>query len=467
MDYIMSMFHSGEEGHDGKPAQGRDERMTITTPVAGMDIGDLPTPVAEPSQAAFKPPAATTDKRLQTWRIGPRYVVTNVIGRGSYGEVAAGIDTMTNRKIAIKRIRRIFTSSEDARRIYREMYILRHLKHPNSTKLLDVLAPDYAGPAPNEKTEIDIHSPKKRQRGEGKPVADTSLDDIYLIFEFLDTDMHKLISSNQFLSSLHIKTFLYQMLAGLKYIHSSQVIHRDIKPANLLLTEDCALKICDFGLSRVVKPDDAEVVVRSTSGISEKKGGDSSEESGEDVNIEEDSGAATTTDRLDDMESGPVDEDVAKPSSGIHRTLTRHVVTRWYRAPELILLQHYTCAVDMWSVGCVLGELLSMQPENVRDYRNRKALFPGSACPSLSNDGLKSNARGESRGDRYDQLSVILDLIGSPSTKDVDLITDPQIRLFLRNQPVIPPKVFNKHVIYILLCNVLFVLKVILTPSFM
>ena len=86
----MSMFchDDGERG---------DDKMTITTPVAGMDNGDLPTPAAAPEQkaAAFKPPAHTTDKRLQTWRIGPRYVVTNVIGRGSYGEVAAGIDTVT------------------------------------------------------------------------------------------------------------------------------------------------------------------------------------------------------------------------------------------------------------------------------------------------------------------------------------------------------------------------------------
>lgn len=310
-----------------------------------------------------------------------------------------------------------------------------------------MLAPDYVGPAPNEITEVDVASPKKRRRsGESVP-PDTSLDDLYLIFEFLDTDMHKLIASNQFLSNLHIKTFLYQMLAGLKYIHSCNVIHRDLKPANLLLTEDCALKICDFGLSRVVKPESNEVIGRAYSGImdSVKKASDGSEDSGDDVNIEE--AVPGASDPLDDMESGAPEEDIAKPSR-IHRTLTRHVVTRWYRAPELILLQQYNSAVDMWSVGCVLGELLSMQPENVRDYRNRKALFPGSACPSLSNDGLKNSARGESRGDRFDQLSVILDLIGSPSSHDVDLITDPQIRLFLRNQPVIAPKVYTSNDIF-------------------
>lgn len=298
-----------------------------------------------------------------------------------------------------------------------------------------MIAPDYAGPSTGEKTEMDVLSPKKRRRSGNEP-PDTSLDDLYLIFEFLDTDMHKLIASNQFLTNLHVKTFLYQILAGLKYIHSSSVIHRDLKPANLLLTEDCSLKICDFGLSRVVKRESSDAIGRTLSGISDKKVIDSSDE---EVNIEETAVAAS--DRMDDMEAGTAEEEVTKPSGGIHRTLTRHVVTRWYRAPELILLQQYDTAVDMWSVGCVLGELLSMQAENVRDYRNRRALFPGSACPSLSNDGLKNSARGESRGDRYDQLSIILDLIGSPTVRDVDQITDPQIRLFLRNQPVIAPKV--------------------------
>lgn len=92
MNFIMSMF-----SHDGGGKSDVDsDKMTITTPIAGMDIGDLPTPMAAADdKASFKPPMHTTDKRLQTWRIGPRYVVTNVIGRGSYGEVAAGVDTIT------------------------------------------------------------------------------------------------------------------------------------------------------------------------------------------------------------------------------------------------------------------------------------------------------------------------------------------------------------------------------------
>lgn len=72
------------------------------------------------------------------------------------------------------------------------------------------------------------------------------------VFEFVDTDLYKLILSEQYLSTEHIQTFLYQLLCGLKYMHSAHVIHRDMKPANILLNEDCSLRICDFGLSRIL-----------------------------------------------------------------------------------------------------------------------------------------------------------------------------------------------------------------------
>ena len=98
--------------------------------------------------------------------------------------------------------------------------------------------------------------------------------------------------------------FLYQLLRGLKYVHSANVLHRDLKPSNLLLNANCDLKIADFGLAR-------------------------------------------TTSETDFM--------------------TEYVVTRWYRAPELLLnCSEYTAAIDIWSVGCILGEIITRQP-----------LFPG------------------------------------------------------------------------------------------
>jgi serine/threonine protein kinase len=96
-----------------------------------------------------------------------------------------------------------------------------------------------------------------------------------------------------------LQYFLYQLLRGLKYIHSANILHRDLKPSNLLLNANCDLKICDFGLAR-------------------------------------------TTSETDFM--------------------TEYVVTRWYRAPELLLnCSEYTAAIDIWSVGCIFMEILNDQ----------------------------------------------------------------------------------------------------------
>jgi mitogen-activated protein kinase 1/3 len=95
------------------------------------------------------------------------------------------------------------------------------------------------------------------------------------------------------------------------------------------------------------------------------------------------------------------------------RQLTKHVVTRWYRAPELILIQPYSSAVDIWSLGCILAELLSMQEGNCPSYQDRKPIFPGGACYPLSGDPeMKTD-------DCLDQLSAIFSVIGTPSGEDI------------------------------------------------
>jgi len=67
------------------------------------------------------------------------------------------------------------------------------------------------------------------------------------------------------------------------------------------------------------------------------------------------------------------------------RELTGHVVTRWYRAPEIILLEKdYGPAIDLWSVGCIFAELLGMMKENAETFADRKPLFPGKSCYPLS-----------------------------------------------------------------------------------
>jgi serine/threonine protein kinase len=131
----------------------------------------------------------------------------------------------------------------------------------------------------------------------------------------METDMHRVIRT-QDLSDDHCQYFIYQTLRALKAMHSANVLHRDLKPSNLLLNANCDLKVCDFGLAR---------------------------------------SAASTDD-----------------NSGF---MTEYVATRWYRAPEIMLtFKEYTKAIDVWSVGCILAEMLSGKP-----------LFPGKDCtPSLA-----------------------------------------------------------------------------------
>ena len=67
------------------------------------------------------------------------------------------------------------------------------------------------------------------------------------------------------------------------------------------------------------------------------------------------------------------------------KALTKHVVTRWYRAPEVILMNdYYSYSIDIWSVGCIFAELLSMMKENFANFTDRTPLFPGASCYLLS-----------------------------------------------------------------------------------
>mmetsp|Transcript_25191 Transcript_25191/g.18987 ORF Transcript_25191/g.18987 Transcript_25191/m.18987 type:complete len:217 (+) Transcript_25191:92-742(+) len=115
----------------------------------------------------------------------------------------------------------------------------------------------------------------------------------------------------------------------------------------------------------------------------------------------------------------------------LKRELTGHVVTRWYRAPELILLEKdYGEAIDIWSVGCIFGELLSMLKENVPIFLDRKPLFPGSSCFPLSPD---SNVKKLGmQVSKMDQLNVIFDFIGTPNKDDVSFVTDHKALEYLK-----------------------------------
>ena len=329
---------------------------------------------ATPRSSTF---SSESDALFAKWEVGDRYRLEKILGHGSYGQVAEAFDTVGKMKVAIKRINNVFDQVIDTKRILREVYILRHLRHDNVIRLLNILKP------PREE-----------------------FNELYLVFEFVDTDLHKLINSPQYLTIEHIKTFLYQLLCGLKYIHSALVIHRDIKPANILLSEDCRLKICDFGLARVVSPSRFVGPAAVTASKAAERATQAS------VNARFSRA---------DVEAGSAGLDSPKK---LQRQLTKHVVTRWYRPPELILLQEYTNAVDMWSVGCIFAELLSMQKESVTSYKSRAPLFPGKSCFPLSAENDRTYK------DQLDQLNVIFKVIGTPEEQDIKHLGD--VKFYLR-----------------------------------
>uniref|UniRef100_A0AAY4C2M4 Mitogen-activated protein kinase n=1 Tax=Denticeps clupeoides TaxID=299321 RepID=A0AAY4C2M4_9TELE len=209
------------------------------------------------------------------FEVGDEYDVIETIGTGAYGIVSSARRRDNGKRVAIKKIHNAFEVVTNAKRTLRELKILKHFKHDNIIAIKDILQPTLP------------HSVFKS---------------VYVVLDLMESDLHQIIHSRQPLTPEHTRYFLYQLLRGLKYVHSANVIHRDLKPSNLLVNENCELKIGDFGMAR---------------GLSTAH----SEES--------------------------------------RSFMTEYVATRWYRAPELMLsLHHYSLAIDVWSVGCIFAEML-------------------------------------------------------------------------------------------------------------
>ncbi|XP_036441095.1 mitogen-activated protein kinase 12 [Colossoma macropomum] len=251
------------------------------------------------------------------WEVPERYRDLRQVGTGAYGTVCYSMDRKTGLKVAIKKLHRPFQSELFAKRAYRELRLLKHMKHDNVIGLLDVFT------------------------------ADLSLDrfqDFYLVMPFMGTDLGKLMKTQK-LTEDRIQYLVYQMLRGLKYIHSAGIIHRDLKPGNLAIDEECGLKILDFGLARQA---DSE--------------------------------------------------------------MTGYVVTRWYRAPEVILnWMHYTQTVDIWSVGCIMAEMLMGKP-----------LFKGN--------------------DHLDQLTEIMKITGTPTQEFISKLQSQDAKNYILRLPKLKKK---------------------------
>ncbi|XP_043489876.1 mitogen-activated protein kinase 15 [Polistes fuscatus] len=218
--------------------------------------------------------------------VSNQYDIIRRLGKGAYGIVWKAIEKKTKETVAVKKIFDAFRNQTDAQRTFREiMFLLSFSNHENIVRL------------------IGLHK------------ADNDWD-IYLVFEYMETDLHNVIKKGNILKDIHKVFIMYQLFKAIKYIHSGNVIHRDLKPSNVLLNAQCHCKIADFGLAR------------SVTHIGEGDG-----------------------------------------ETGSDPTLTDYVATRWYRAPEILIAsKRYTKGIDMWSLGCILGEMLLGKP-----------LFPGSS----------------------------------------------------------------------------------------
>jgi mitogen-activated protein kinase 1/3 len=260
-----------------------------------------------------------------TFNVSDYYEIKEIVGEGAYGIVCSAIYKPTQQKVAIKKIQP-FERNMFCLRTLRELKLLKHFNHENIIGILDIQIP----------YDFD------------------SFNEVYLIQELMETDLHRVIRSQK-LSDNHCQYFIYQTLRALKALHSANVLHRDLKPSNLLLNSNCDLKICDFGLARSV---------------------------------------ASHEDNFGFM--------------------TEYVATRWYRAPEIMLtFQEYTTAIDVWSVGCILAEMLSGRP-----------LFPGT--------------------DYHNQLSLIIDVLGTPKMDDFSSIKSRRAREYIKMIPFKRKRAFSE-----------------------
>lgn len=247
----------------------------------------------------------------QYYTLDSRYQIEkNRIGRGSYGRVYKGREIATGKAVAIKHIKidSLEYLAEETIALLREISLLRMAKEDKHSCIISL---EYVGGL--------IISPFR---------------EIYLVLELCDTDLDKIIQSKQKYSTDHIRYIVYQILCGIDYLHSKNVVHRDLKPANIFLNvADSTIKIGDLGLARATHP------IPGTNQASIRR-------------------------------------------HLLSSKLTQYVVTRYYRSPELILESWKgDASPDIFSIGCILGELILYEP-----------MFPGHS--DLDNLSLIFNLMG-------------------------------------------------------------------------
>jgi len=317
-----------------------------------------------------------------------QYELVMELGSGAHGQVYMAKTTKKNlilpagKLVAIKQMDNIFQQAYKAKCVVREMRAERYFGgHECITKLVDVIIP--------------------------KPHNLNQFQSILLVFEYMECALDEHIENPDInWSENDVKQCMEQLLMGVKYLHTGKFVHRDLKPENILLNPldgGFDYKLADFGLCRCFGKNDKRPSIESKQ-----------------------------------MFVPPEEPTLIKFTP----QLTKRVVTRYYRAPEVSLLmqnRNELPKVDIWSLGCILGELIQLIPgnESRADETGSEIFFHGAADLVLSpKKGVKKISKN--------QLIIIFDMLGKPSKKFINQISNEHIRKWVRARPKTKPQDLEK-----------------------
>lgn len=265
-----------------------------------------------------------------------RYSDLRPIGQGAQGKVASAVDTVTGTQVAIKKLSKPFQNETHAKRAHREIILMRAVRHKNIIRLYDIFSPQGT---------LD------------------QFEDVYLVMELMDANLCQVVQMD--LDHERLSYLLYQLFCAIKHLHSAGILHRDLKPSNVVVKSDCTLKLLDFGLARRVEVENMNSDLSSNNNTN--------------------SNSSNHRESGDNSNNNKLKNDANKNDRNEHR-LTPYVVTRYYRGPEVILGMGYNEVIDIWSVGCIFGEMI-----------RGEVLFPGE--------------------DHLNQWTQIIQSMGSPNSE--------------------------------------------------